>query len=344
MEISCEKTGYSAELDFKLKPFLSGLDECNRVVGKIRLGRDTLATVDGKWDSKITCSDKRTGETETLWEVTEDVKRQRLQRYTVSADRQGEFESERLWRHVSQCIASDDQQGATEQKFVLEEAQRAAARDRQATNSDWNTKHFLMDNNSSDYMYRYADLRPWDPHSDLFQYESEYQILSKTRLRSSLLEHRKHRSTSANKCKKSAASLRAETAVDSGGISQTRRRGADLSPTSASGACRTEGTGGIDSSSPESGSASVTKRSPLCSRSCASVMSQQQAELARMRESFELLQKSVTTSNNELAAIRRLLQQRPLSANRTTTGVAVWLVPVFIACLLYYFVFGVGWR
>lgn len=37
---------------------------------------------------------------------------------------QGEFESEKLWQHVSAAIVSDDMNTATEEKTNLEEAQR----------------------------------------------------------------------------------------------------------------------------------------------------------------------------------------------------------------------------
>ena len=42
------------------QPMWSGQDDCNRVVGKIRLGQETLATIDGKWDGQMYCTDKRT--------------------------------------------------------------------------------------------------------------------------------------------------------------------------------------------------------------------------------------------------------------------------------------------
>lgn len=44
-----------------------------------------------------------------MWHATSEVKTQRLQRFTVSVDQQGSFESERLWQLVSTAIKSDDQ-------------------------------------------------------------------------------------------------------------------------------------------------------------------------------------------------------------------------------------------
>lgn len=84
ININCEKTGYQTELEFKLKvlagksttkivfqiscynsnisqPFLGGAEQMNQVVGRIRLGKETLATISGYWDGQILITDKRTG-------------------------------------------------------------------------------------------------------------------------------------------------------------------------------------------------------------------------------------------------------------------------------------------
>ncbi|XP_023324783.1 oxysterol-binding protein-related protein 8 [Eurytemora carolleeae] len=51
--IECEKTGYSTELEFKLRPFLGGGEFTNAVSGRLKLGKETLATIDGHWDEKV---------------------------------------------------------------------------------------------------------------------------------------------------------------------------------------------------------------------------------------------------------------------------------------------------
>lgn len=61
ISIICEKTGYFTELDFKLKGFLAGAASTNSVYGKIKLGRETIATIEGHWDSKIVLRNKRNG-------------------------------------------------------------------------------------------------------------------------------------------------------------------------------------------------------------------------------------------------------------------------------------------
>ncbi|KAK7084056.1 Oxysterol-binding protein-related protein 8 [Halocaridina rubra] len=179
--IDCEKTGYRTELEFKLRPFLSGYDANNMISGKLKLGKDTLATLEGHWDGKITFTDKRTGEEEVLWHATPEVKTQRLQRFTVAVEQQGQFESERLWQLVSAAIKNEDQVAATEEKTILEEAQRSAARERKAKCEEWVPKYFAQDPVTGVYVYKHSDLRPWDPRTDLFQYEYNYVISTKTK-------------------------------------------------------------------------------------------------------------------------------------------------------------------
>ena len=44
-----------------------------------------------------------------MWEVTDEVRASRLQRFVVPRDEQSNFESEKLWSKVSEAIAKDDQ-------------------------------------------------------------------------------------------------------------------------------------------------------------------------------------------------------------------------------------------
>lgn len=58
MTITCDRTSYTCELEFKLKPFIGGV--MNGVVGKIKLGKETLADIDGFWDGEITLTERAT--------------------------------------------------------------------------------------------------------------------------------------------------------------------------------------------------------------------------------------------------------------------------------------------
>ncbi|KAL1492770.1 hypothetical protein ABEB36_010969 [Hypothenemus hampei] len=181
VSIDCEKTGYYTEIEFKLKPFLGGVEQTNCISGRLKLGKETLATIDGYWDGTIHIKDKRTGEVQVLFSSTPTVRKQRLPRYTVSLDSQGENESEKLWQHVSAAIRRDDMNAATEEKTLLEEAQRARSKERKAKCEEWLPVHFQQDLKSGQWVYKHSDLRPWDPRNDLYQYENEYKILTRTK-------------------------------------------------------------------------------------------------------------------------------------------------------------------
>ncbi|XP_058806826.1 oxysterol-binding protein-related protein 8 isoform X4 [Phymastichus coffea] len=181
VNITCEKTGYHTELEFKLKPFLGGSDQLNMVVGRIKLGKETLANISGYWDGQITITDKRTGQDSVLFNPTPEVRKSRLKKYTVPLEHQSEWESEKLWLAVTQAINNEDQTAATEAKTALEEAQRERAKERKAQGQEWLPKYFVQDIISGNWIYRHADIRPWDPRNDLVQYEHDYIVSTKTR-------------------------------------------------------------------------------------------------------------------------------------------------------------------
>ncbi|XP_023840483.1 oxysterol-binding protein-related protein 5 [Salvelinus sp. IW2-2015] len=175
--IECEKTKYVAELEFKLKPFLGGSSSVNVISGKIQQGDELLATVDGHWDGEVFLQEKKSGQQEHLWNPTPEVRSTRLKRQVVQLDQQGQFESERLWQHVTRAIVDRDQNQATQEKFVLEEAQRNQAKDR--GDQPWRPRLFNLDSVTNEWTYTHIDTRPWDPERCLVQFEKHGVIQTK---------------------------------------------------------------------------------------------------------------------------------------------------------------------
>ncbi|KAM6961162.1 oxysterol-binding protein-related protein 5 isoform 2-T2 [Aplochiton taeniatus] len=175
--IECEKTKCAAELEFKLKPFLGGSCSVNQITGKIRMGEEQLATVDGHWDGEVFFQEKRSSQQEVLWNPTPEVRNARLKRQVVQLDQQGPFESERLWQQVTSAIMDRDQNQATQEKFVLEEAQRNEARDR--GDKPWAPHLFQLDPDSNEWTYKHIDTQPWDPECCLVQFEKDGVIQTK---------------------------------------------------------------------------------------------------------------------------------------------------------------------
>lgn len=181
VNIECDNTGYRAELEFKLKPFLGGSEYTNVVTGKLKLGKETMANISGHWDGAIKIKDVRSNEESILFSPTPETRAKRLKRFTVPIASQAQTESERLWQHVSAAIYRDDQVAATEEKTALEEVQRGGAKSRKATCSEWVASLFQQDPATGQWHYKFADLRPWDPRNDLRQFEADYKIQTKTR-------------------------------------------------------------------------------------------------------------------------------------------------------------------
>ncbi|KAJ8405324.1 hypothetical protein AAFF_G00323150 [Aldrovandia affinis] len=185
--IACEKTGYNAQLEFKLKPFLGSNDSVNQISGKIKLGKEVLATLEGHWDSEVFINDKKTGVVDTFWNPTPEQRQLRLIRCTVPPEEQGDFESEKLWQHVTRAINNKDQMEATNEKFILEEAQRKSTRERKAKCEEWSPGLFEQDPVTGEWHYRYADTRPWDPLNDMVQFEKDGWIQTKVQHRTPMV-------------------------------------------------------------------------------------------------------------------------------------------------------------
>ncbi|CAF0861310.1 unnamed protein product [Adineta ricciae] len=178
--ITCEKTRYSADIEFKLKPFIGGQELTNLVEGKIRLEDDVLYTFSGHWDDEIILIDKTTHMKSVLWKVTPSVINSRLKRYVVPIEQQQENESERLWQRVTSAIRQNDQVLATEEKTIIESEQRKLVKERKITGIEWHPCLFSMDENIRQWTYNHIDTHPWDSHNDISTYETNFMICTHT--------------------------------------------------------------------------------------------------------------------------------------------------------------------
>ncbi|XP_051482225.1 oxysterol-binding protein-related protein 8 isoform X1 [Apus apus] len=237
VSITCEKTGYSAAIEFKLKPFLGNNDSVNQISGKIKLGKEVLAILEGHWDSEVTISDKKTGISETFWNPTSEIKQRRLPRYTVKFEEQDDFESEKLWQQVTRAINNKDQTEATHEKYILEEAQRRSAKERKLKGEEWTCKLFDQDSVTGEWHYKYADTRPWDPLNDMIQFEKDGTIQTKVRHRTPMVNvpKIKRKPTSQKKGECGFSSPEPDNQDSSGSEAQLlkhntriRKKGADL--------------------------------------------------------------------------------------------------------------------
>ncbi|RXN00293.1 Oxysterol-binding protein-related protein 8 [Acipenser ruthenus] len=222
----------------KPQPFLGNNDSVNQISGKIKLGKEVLATLEGHWDSEVIIHDKKTGISDTFWNPTPELRQSRLMRCTVVTEEQEDWESEKLWQHVTQAIHNKDQMEATNEKYILEEAQRKATRERKAKCEEWKCRLFEQDPITGEWQYRYADTRPWDPLNDMVQFEKEGWIQTKVRHRTPMVTvpKRKRKQTDQPESVESGCSSPEPDQRDSLGSerhkikhsSRLRKKGADL--------------------------------------------------------------------------------------------------------------------
>uniref|UniRef100_A0A3P8W596 Oxysterol-binding protein n=1 Tax=Cynoglossus semilaevis TaxID=244447 RepID=A0A3P8W596_CYNSE len=139
--ISCSKSGYSANIVFHTKPFYGG--KKHRITAEIFAPNDkkSFCSVEGEWNG-VMYAKWATGENT----IFTDTKRIGIIKKKVrKLEDQLEYESRRLWRDVTLNLKLKDIDAATEAKHRLEEKQRAEARERKENEQQWETRLFHED-------------------------------------------------------------------------------------------------------------------------------------------------------------------------------------------------------
>lgn len=174
VHIRCAQSGLTSTIEFKTKPTFGG--EFNRVGGGIHDadGR-ALYTFSGRYDREVFYHEGHdSAPAHTLWRVDDaDPLAGSVPRWTIPPAQQGAFESERLWDKVTRALIAGDQTTATEGKTALEEAQRQAAREREAAGTAWVPRYFVLEN--GEWRYRWLN-----PHrladNEVGEYECDHHI------------------------------------------------------------------------------------------------------------------------------------------------------------------------
>ncbi|KAK3101850.1 hypothetical protein FSP39_006794 [Pinctada imbricata] len=143
ISITCAKTNYSANCTFHTKPFYGG--KLHRISTEIKNGNtgEITCKVQGEWNNTMEFSFTN-GENKTIDVADLPVIRKRVR----PMKSQGEFESRKLWQHVTNALNAGDVNIATEHKRFLEERQREGERHRKDTGTSFPTKYFRKDGES----------------------------------------------------------------------------------------------------------------------------------------------------------------------------------------------------
>ncbi|KAM8933832.1 oxysterol-binding protein-related protein 11 [Pelodytes ibericus] len=140
VNVNCAKSGYSAAITFHTKPFYGG--KLHRVTGEIKQNASStvVCKIQGEWNSILEFTHSN-GEVRCVDLTNLPVTRKRVR----PVEKQGLFESRRLWAHVTEALSAKNIEKATEHKRALEERQRAEERLRTETETPWETKYFAKE-------------------------------------------------------------------------------------------------------------------------------------------------------------------------------------------------------
>ncbi|XP_053350815.1 oxysterol-binding protein-related protein 10 isoform X2 [Clarias gariepinus] len=140
VSICCAKTGYSATVTFHTKPFYGG--KVHRVTAEVKHNPTStiVCKAQGEWNGTLEFT-YSSGETKVIDTSRLPVIKKRIR----PLEKQGQYESRRLWQHVTAALKAGDIDTATEHKHQLEERQRSEEKQRAATNTAWKPKYFIKE-------------------------------------------------------------------------------------------------------------------------------------------------------------------------------------------------------
>ncbi|XP_078084313.1 oxysterol-binding protein-related protein 11 isoform X3 [Mustelus asterias] len=137
VNVNCAKTGYSAAITFHTKPFYGG--KLHRVTAEVKHNstNTVVCRVQGEWNGLLEFT-YNNGSSKIVDVTKLPVTKKRVR----PTEKQGPFESRRLWQRVTEALRISNIEKATEHKSLLEERQRSEARHRAETETPWQTKYF----------------------------------------------------------------------------------------------------------------------------------------------------------------------------------------------------------
>ncbi|KAH3673439.1 hypothetical protein WICPIJ_009827 [Wickerhamomyces pijperi] len=146
MIIKCPSTGYSIDIEFKTKGFISGTYDAIEGTVMSPSGKP-LYEISGKWNDIMYIKDVSTGKKTEFLNVNVTKPLQPLVR---PLEEQGEFESRKLWKKVTDALSQRNHEIATSEKFKIEDDQRIRAKKREEEAVEFHPKLFRRSNNPND--------------------------------------------------------------------------------------------------------------------------------------------------------------------------------------------------
>nr|XP_027199702.1 oxysterol-binding protein-related protein 9-like [Dermatophagoides pteronyssinus] len=142
VQIECEKSGYQTKIDFLTKPFYGG--KRNRINAEIfDPNTKLLATINGEWNGRMEVKFIRNKSLQPKSEPFVDTKTLPVIKKQVKPiNEQEDYESRKLWKHVTLALKKQNVDEATEAKYQIEQRQRELVKEREQLASKWQNRMF----------------------------------------------------------------------------------------------------------------------------------------------------------------------------------------------------------
>ncbi|GFR75767.1 oxysterol-binding protein [Elysia marginata] len=139
VSMTCEKTGYSANVVFYTKPFYGGKLHHISAEAKNSKTGEVIFKAQGEWNGTMDFTYPKNPSANKTVDVT---KLNVHKKYVRPIEKQKDHESRKLWQHVTKALRIGDVATATEHKTMLEEIQREGERHRKDTFMEYSAKFF----------------------------------------------------------------------------------------------------------------------------------------------------------------------------------------------------------
>lgn len=156
---------HKVDIEFKTKGFISGTYDAIEGTIKDQAGNEYFE-ISGKWNDIIYIRDLQKKAPKTV--LFDASKAAPLKPLVRPLEEQGNFESRKLWKKVTDALAARDHATATEEKFKIEDYQRTLAKKRAESGSPFLPKLFRPASRQSDDLefYIYKDIPEGGSHED----------------------------------------------------------------------------------------------------------------------------------------------------------------------------------
>ncbi|XP_065647568.1 oxysterol-binding protein-related protein 11 isoform X3 [Hydra vulgaris] len=138
--IRCPQTGYNATILFHTKPFYG--NKQNYITFEVKNAEQIICRGEGYWDGQIVFNysspHSKNGESRVLDVASLPVTKKMVRKI----EKQSEFESRKLWQHVTSALRKNDLEVATSEKYKLEEQQRKEKQQRLSSGIEWKPQFF----------------------------------------------------------------------------------------------------------------------------------------------------------------------------------------------------------